>query len=489
MKFLIDTNIFIKAEPTAASELEPGAGKVSEVLQLMARSGSHAFVHAASERDIARDRNSSRRHLRQVLFEKYPKIRNRRGGVDNVTEVLGAPKTPNDGVDYELLSALLSDAVDYLVTEDARLIRRGHRLGLDERISTVSAARDVLQDLFVTAPMPPPRVTHMPAYELDSCDAIFESFRADYEGFDRWLSKCKKEHRDAWIVRDHAAVGYAGLAIVKDETPSEIGVEGKVLKVCSLKVSERHRGNKYGELLLKTIFDYCYSNGFGGVYLTVYPKYGILIHLLELFGFKDVGKKATTGERVYAKRFASRVAVQDAASPLAFNVKYGPRHIDASAPLFVVPIQPDYHQLLFPDAETQGDLMPETHPSGNGIRKAYICHAPIRRLAAGDVLLFYRSSDWQRVCCVGVLEQTLVSQEPNKIARLVGKRTVYSYSQIEEFCKKPTLAIMFRHAFNLTKGLGMKELRTHEAIRAAPQSIMEAREGGRRWLRSKLKKM
>jgi len=45
----------------------------------------------------------------------------------------------------------------------------------------------------------------------------------------------------------------------------------------------------------------------------------------------------------------------------------------------------------------------ETHPFGNALRKAYLCHASTRRLEPGAPLLFYRSKDEKAVFVVGRL--------------------------------------------------------------------------------------
>ena len=97
--------------------------------------------------------------------------------------------------------------------------------------------------------------------------------------------------------------------------------------------------------------------------------------------------------------------------------------------MFVVPIQPKYLGRLFPDVDPQCGLSPGETAYGNSILKAYLCHAPLRQLKPGHVLLFYRSQSRQ-ARAVGVVEETLVSESAEAASHLVGRRTVYDYATI-----------------------------------------------------------
>ena len=69
-----------------------------------------------------------------------------------------------------------------------------------------------------------------------------------------------------------------------------------------------------------------------------------------------------------------------------------------------MPIVPEYHMRLFPDAERQATLFAGYEAHGNGLRKAYLSKAAIRYLAPGDLLYFYRSHSDRGVRVVGVIE-------------------------------------------------------------------------------------
>jgi hypothetical protein len=274
---------------------------------------------------------------------------------------------------------------------------------------------------------------------------------------------------------------------VKAENSVGYTLGGNLLKICSFKISDQSRGYRFGELILKTLFNYAYANGFDHLCVEIFPKYKDAITLLEDFGFKVLDKQTNKGELVLAKPMTFSRDDYGSHGPLEFNIRFGPRHIKLSgATAFVVPIIPEYHRLLFPELEEQQSLMPGQDPFGNSIRKAYLCHASIRSIRPGDALLFYRSEDERGITCIGVAEKTVVSSDANEIARFVGKRTVYSYAEIEEMTSKTVLAILFRLARVLDDRLSLDSLMEHAILAAAPRSIVTVKEEGIAWLRERL---
>lgn len=484
VKFLIDTNIFIPLEPTSLSEINVGTSGATKLARLVSQAGHQLCVHPCQRDDIRRDLDQGRRRLREVLFEKYPPLPDAPPISLHVQRVLGrVDRGTHDWVDHHLLAALKADAVDFLVTEDGGLHKKAARLGVKNRVATVADAICLVRDLFDVLPMPPPAVRAVKAHVLDETDSIFKSFHEDYPGFGQWLIKCKREHRQAWVV-EAAVPGYAAFCIVKPEESVDFGLSGKILKICSFKVSEEHSGFRFGELLLKTLFYYADSNRYNWLYVTVFDKYGHLINLLLDFGFEDTNRRTKVGEIIMAKPMSFTDAERNALDPLAFNIRYGPFAVKVKdVPTFVVPIRPLYHRLLFPEAEGQLELTPGVHPFGNSIRKAYLSNAPIRTISPGANLLFYRSGDIRSVTSLGTVEDTLVSSSATEVARYVGKRTVYRFTEIEALCEQgEVLAILFRQSRVLRDPKGLNELRANGVLSSAPQSIVTVPGRGVNWL-------
>ena len=79
---------------------------------------------------------------------------------------------------------------------------------------------------------------------------------------------------------------------------------------------------------------------------------------------------------------------------------------------------------------------------GNAIKKAYLSHSNIKKISPGDIILFYRTDDYQAITCLGIVEKIIPNlRDPNEIIKEVGKRTVYSPEDIKEFAdsESPTL--------------------------------------------------
>lgn len=274
---------------------------------------------------------------------------------------------------------------------------------------------------------------------------------------------------------------HAALAIVNEEKSPEEQLGGKTLKICSFKVSDEFRGFRFGELLLKVIFAYAESNRYVGVFVTALPKYGELIDLFGDFGFQQLPRTTNRGELVLAKRFAADATVTD---PLMYNVRFGPSALLPDVEhTFVIPIQPRFSDVLFPETARTQSLFPGRFAFGNGIRKAYLSNASIRAITRGATLFFYRLQSEQGIIGVGVLEKAFVSNEPEVIAREVARRTVYTFSEMVDLTARGNvLALLFRQARILVPSIPAQELTAAGVLSGPPQSIQRVREEGARWL-------
>lgn len=490
LKLLLDTNAFIALEPTSTA-VERGLEFGAELARLAAEGGHRLYLHEATRRDFARDRDLARRSAHLALAAKYPAL----SGIpqstltDLVTRLdLAAPPSPdsNDAVDLEMLAAVGAAAVDYLVTDDARLRGRARRTGLAENVLPLAEAVQLLRDLSPHPLKPPPAVEHVLSYQMDSRDPIFDSLRDDYPGFDTWFAGARRAHRPAWIIR-HDGGRYAGVMLIKDEADTPYGLPGRVLKVSTLKVTDEAHGRRYGELLLKTLFNHAEHHSHDAIYVTVFEKHATLVDLLTAFGFRDQGR-SPLGELVLTK--SRRPPAQDATlGPLEFHTTFGPPAIDTRAPYFVVPVEPRWHDVLFPDYPGQLSLLTGEHPYGNALRKAYLCNAPTRRVTPGATLLFYRSRERSAITVAGVVEDVHLSHVQEEVARYVGRRTVYTLEDITRLCRsaRPVLTLLFRQDRLLEPAWSRRELMTAGILNGHPQSITEVRnEEGRRWLQERL---
>jgi L-amino acid N-acyltransferase YncA len=487
MKFLIDTNILISLEPTSDTSIEPGAPEAAEVARLIQQSVNRIVVHPHVFADIARDGNQQRRAHREHVLKKYPLL----DGAPQITAVdevvIGvAAQGSNDWVDNHLLVAVARDAVDYLITQDHAIHARAARLKISDRVLTTADALTMLRALFPMTPTPPPAVRVIKTHELNENDPIFESFRNDYMGFDEWLRKCKREERPTWVVDGDG--GLAAVCIAKPERTGSHGMSGKILKVCSFKVAESHVGARFGELLLKTIFIYAHENAFDWTYVTVFEKHEWLLALLRDFGFNQSANRTSLGELVMTKPARPTVPTTEMAA-LDYAVRFGPcRWSWDCSNVWIVPIQPRFEQILFPERQEQAAMFSGSQPAGNAIRKAYLCHAQLRTLQPGDLLAFYRSTDSQGIRTLGVVENWIASPDPARIQQFVARRTVYSMDSIRSMTggEREVLAIRFRQVFHDFPEIPFNDLKTASVVAGPPQTIVRARPEGLPWLRARL---
>jgi rRNA-processing protein FCF1/L-amino acid N-acyltransferase YncA len=479
MNLLIDTNIVIPLEPGSSLDEEVNT-EIAINLHSLANSSKNVLcIHPAIEYDLSRDRDWARASIRRKLIKRYKIIPSPPDVTLLPSEIIGTSELgSNDYVDNCLLAAVKADAVDFLITEDRRIHNKAARIGLESRVLLLRDAISLLHDLFDVSPLPPPSVTECYAHELNERDEIFNSLRDDYASeFDGWLTKCKREHRKAYVIRDEGDVRIAGLVILKQESELPNGILGKTLKLCTFKVSTRNSGNRYGELLLKTICDYASKNKYKHLYFTGFARQESLTTFAKSFGFEILQSTTRQNENIICKSIDYTLTDMASFPPFEFHLKYGPRAVSFfNNSSFIVPIVPQYHQILFPELEKQTFLLTDLRPCGNSIRKAYLCHSNASQLVRGDNVLIYRSNDLSSITAIGVVEDTLRSMDPDAIARYVGLSTVYRYDEICALCYKPVLAIKFRFAKELDNPIPLKQLRDDQIIKGQPQSISKIRQ-------------
>ena len=478
MKFAIDTNILLPLEVASISAPSTHDPEALELNRIVQESGNHIVVHPAILIDLARDPDVARRERHTYLLNKYPKIVDPPPVTPAHEAHLGvAQANSNDWVDNLLLVAVERHAVDYLVTQDQKMHRKASRLGIADRVLTITDALATLRTLFDTSPIPPPAVRRVQLYNVDERDPIFDSFRGDYPGFDAWLRASKKRVRRTWTISGPNG-RLAAICIVKKEGEDiPDGIGGRVLKICTFKVADQYAGFRFGELLLKTVFAYARDNKFDWAFVTVFERHELLTRLLYEFGFANHQGRSPLGELVLVKPLRPGLG-EPPSGPLAYAVRYGPCHLawdDSEA--WVVPIQPRFDAVLFPDLQNQVHLFPGSTPFGNSIRKAYLCRSSVRQIKPGDVLAFYRSQTTKAITVLGVVEDSLVSDAAIALGSFVAKRTVYSMRDITDLCTdaggrpRTVLAIKFRQVLRSFEHVPLHELKQNGLLKSAPQSI------------------
>src|SRR5690606_31174189 len=168
---------------------------------------------------------------------------------------------------------------------------------------------------------------------------------------------------------------------------------------------------------------------------------------------------------------------------LDFHIRFGPPAVLHDAPVYVIPIQPQWYADLFPDSPVFGSMTPlpglfaETGPYGNALRKAYLSKASIASIPPGSTVLFYRSADLSRragsVHSVGVVEATMRTDDPVAALAFVGRRTVYSADEVAAMCEGGLIAVLFRQDRFIPEPWTLTELLASGVVKGPPQAIMQ----------------
>lgn len=485
--YLIDTNVIIHLEDNKA--VEPA---FSAFTSLAAKHKVDVFVHEAARDDISRDTDVKRRNISFSKLDKFQTLAKVRGlATEQLQAEFGSLPRHNDIVDATLLHALNIGAADFLVTQDRGLHDRARRRSaeLGRRVLYVADAVQLLRTTFEPIEAPVRYVEEVSAHTIPLSDTIFDSLREDYAGFDAWWTeKCVKQHRSCWIVDDD---GVAGILVRKDESASDTDATqkvAKVLKICTFKVRPEKRGLKIGELLLKKAFWFAQRNRYDLVYVTTFDSQDTLIDLLEYFGFRHTATK-DDGERIYEK------AISSAALPLVpgesrFDThrQNYPRFVVADdTEAFGIPIQEDYHDVLYPDLRQpiQFDLFDPLGRGngpkrpGNTIRKVYLCRAPSNLGNPGALLMFYKGKSTlqpsQAITAIGVLEDMKLAKSTRDLLLMTGGRSVYSEKDLEDWQatpERPVKVINYLLAAYTEPAVPITQLKTMRVFGAhPPQSI------------------
>jgi len=426
--------------------------------------------------------------MRILLDSKIYEITADQVLLNNLQDLLGVFKEARAEVIIGTLS--LKDlertdlVIDFLVTEDRDLHKDASTKDLDDRVLLVEEALQLFNNYINKdtriAPLP---LKHEFVRDLNYEDPIFDTLKEEYmPGFEGWFKKISKEGRKSWVYyRKDGNIG--AILIYKLETESIEDSEPplperKRLKIAMLKVT--YIDHKIGELFIKMAVDVSVKNNIDEIYLTHFTKPDdSLVKLISEYGFNKIAIK-DNGEDIFAKKLIVTGDEAKSLSPIEISKIFYPSFYDGDmVKKFVVPIIPDYHNKLFTDYSKRQITLPEYADEfvveGNTIKKAYLSHSNIRRMGRGDIILFYRSEDDQAITSLGVVEAVYTGiKDTGLILQLVGKRTVFSRREIDNWVEQnPVSIFLFRHHFHLKRPVGLDKLLDRQVIKAAPQSAME----------------
>ena len=354
LRILLDTNILIPLQDSMLV-LEPS---LANFVRLAGVGGHELLYHPASKTDIERDKNTLRRGRTLARITQYRKLEGVPPSPRNTAQT-----STNDACDNDILHALECSAVHALVTEDKEMHIKARNAGFDEHVYNIQTAEDWLRRLCgEPAEVHLPNIEDVPMYSLTSQldTPLFNSLRSSYNtperSFNTWFREKSQTGRKAWIARTEqgSIEAICIYAMQKNEVINDAkeSLQGLSLKLCTFKVGEQIRGRKIGELFLKAAFRFATDNRCENIFVHTSDDQFYLLELLNDFGFQQRGMYGT--DIMLVKAHPTSPPVEDMPA-LDYAKLYFPHYRkDASVQKFLVPIQPRYHQILFPELARQG---------------------------------------------------------------------------------------------------------------------------------------
>lgn len=476
MRILIDTNILIYRE--AEEVLSENQQNLSKILHKI---GAEQIIHPLSLKEIEKNPDPKKKAIILSKVRAYALLESPPNHALDVKFNSKIPSKPgsNDEVDNALLYCVLRDAVDYLITEDRKIIGKASRLGVGDRVFLIADALEFFQKFIVLEkPIAPPSLEEDYIYNLDLADPIFDTLKADYSEFIDWFKKISRQGRKCWVHYNYdGSIGALLIYKIENEPLDTIPPfpKKKRVKISTFIVS--HIGQKIGELFIKLAVDIAIKNKTEEIYLTHFTKPDDrLIELITEYGF-TLSAKNDRGEEIYIKQIFPDLSRISQLSPLEISKEYYPTFYGGSnVNKFFVPIWPINHERLFTDFKGSRQTKLPEHSGmfiieGNTIKKAYISHAQNLQISPGDLIFFYRSRDLSAVTSIGVVESVHRNiRVPDEIMKIVGKRTVYNRDEIEQMTK-PVTIIMFRHHLHVKNLVLLNRLKELNILTFAPLTI------------------
>jgi hypothetical protein len=480
MRIIIDTNVVVNREQNQIVSED-----LQELFKILNQLKHQILVHPLSVIELSKDKKEDRKEVQLSKIGAYVELEQPpdMNGDSNFKSILGdnnGIKNAHEIIDNNLIYCIYKDAADFLITEDKEILKKSEKLGIADRVFSVSESLEYFKkhSLYLTVkPVSPPALKEIPMHNLDLNDSFFDSLKEDYgeEEFSKWWRKKSKEGRMAWAYFKEGKLGALLIYKIEDEKIDVIPAlpEKKRLKICTLKVTQY--GYKIGELLVKLAVRYSSECKIDEIFLTHFTKNNdYFIPLIEEFGFRKWGKKGK--EDLFLKKLLPDIMC---GSPLEIQQLFYPSFYDGiDVKKFVIPIQPEFHNRLFTDYKRRQQMLEEFNEGfiieGNTIKKAYLCHSNTKNVDVGDVLIFYRSHDEQALTTIGIVEKIFYNlTDPDVIERVVGKRSVYTRREIEVIAQKPTMVILFYFNFHFAQPIDIFTLSKKGIIKRAPQSIQK----------------
>ncbi len=441
-KILLDTNMMIYLLDDHILD-----EKISKLTKILYDSDKYIIaIHPNTIVEARKIKDQNKKNIFISKLEVYKIIENPPRATEDFNKQVGF-KNKNDLIDNEMLYAVERNCVSYFITNDKELLKKAEILKLNDRVLSIDDAINKFKEEEKVIVETPVFIKKEFLYNMDLNDDFFTTLRFDYKGFDNWFIKKQRKEEMAYVTmtKENKVTSFLMLK-EEDENEDYSAFEkpfspAKRIKVSTFKVSDT--GKKIGECFIKIMVNEAIQKNVDEIYVTTFEKQESLIYLLKQYGFKLFTHKNTTKSDDTIEREAIYVKnIKDKSQYPFVQLK--------DQGIFVFPVIPKYHKLLFEDAEESYQISIDDtqgkNTSANAIKKAFISNAKIKKIKPGDIVLFYASHNRKAITVLGIVETTwndFESQE--EIFNIVRKRTAYDEEELKLVTQLDSLVIMFKH--------------------------------------------
>jgi predicted nucleic acid-binding protein len=470
MKALLDTNIVIHREASRILNQDIGV-----LFKWLDKGKYIKCVHPVTVLEIEKNSNRETANTLGIKLQSYEILKTitpLKPAVAKVSAEIDI--TQNDKNDTILLNEVYSERIDFLITEDRKIHRKAELLGIGDRVFKIdSFLEKVVSENPELVDYKVLSVTKKLFGEINLTDSFFDSFKEDYQGYEKWF--LKKSDDIAYVTINKGNIlSFLFLKVEnEDENYSDIYpifTPKKRLKIGTFKVISN--GVRLGERFMKIIFDNAIQYKVREIYVTIFDKreeQKRLIGLLEDWGFVLHGKKRTGNqdELVYVRDFSPSFNVD--------NPKLTFPYLSKNTNIFMIPIYPDYHTELLPDSilttESPYDFI-ENQPHRNAISKAYISRSFERNINKGDIIVFYRTAAQDRsayyssvITTIAIAEGKIINiADENDFILKCRKRSIFTDDELRKYWNynpnyRPFIInFLYTHSFPTGKRINRQRL-------------------------------
>jgi ASC-1-like (ASCH) protein/predicted nucleic acid-binding protein len=469
-RVLLDTNEIIRRESYSEVTFE-----VANLYKWLDKLNCTKLIHPDTIKEIEKYKDQKIKDAILTKLTSYTTLATFADEDPDFHKAMEKYKQDENGlVDNKLLYAVYSSSADILITDDRLLLEKAHDLYLDDRVMSVDQFLKAAEDEFpklVDYNMLSVKLKTFGSLNLG--DPFFDSLKEDYPDFEKWFHK--KNEQKAYVFESKNEIH--GFLYVKLETPNDSYEDieptfepKRRLKVGTFKIDESLKGFRLGERFLKIIFDNAVASKVDEIYVTLFENHrnqiDRLAELLKDWGFVYWGTKSGK-ESVLVKK----MNVYDPEKSPKFNFPNHPINSHA----YFLPIMPQYHTNLFPDAILKNeDMSLYSEEKGHlySLEKIYVTDAYDIQAKPGDLLVIYRMGErypkaYSSVCTsLAIFEESVIPNNVEEYLNTCKNKSIFEESELRRFYERGKYKTVIKMIFlrNFERKITLEELREKRLV-------------------------